>query len=219
MRPWPRHQKRLEHMVDTPITEPGDREGARGVFEHPEDRVRAGSLGLLLLLITLGMLFGALALLYVAVRLDTDAWPSDLPSIPWQTWVSTAVLLAISVLLAEAVSADRRGSQSGVTIGLITSGLLALVFLALQVWAGAVWWWAAPEQGSHVALTGFWVLSGVHVAHVLGGLIPLAILIGYALTRCWTTARRGLLAHTAIYWHFLDAVWILLLITMLVVLR
>ncbi|MCP4758632.1 MAG: hypothetical protein GY894_00735 [Planctomycetes bacterium] len=198
-------------------------EGARGVYAHDEDRVKAGHLGLLLLLITLGMLFGALVLVVIAVRIGDEAWPSDLPHLPWQVWVSTVALVATSIVLAETVAAQRRSSDAGIRLGLLTAGLLTVIFTGMQAWAWYDWYaqmpaWESVTQQHRIGVMGFWVLTSLHVAHVLGGLVPLAMVGWYAVFRSWSVSRDGLLRHTATYWHFLDAVWVVLLLTMLFVL-
>jgi heme/copper-type cytochrome/quinol oxidase subunit 3 len=198
-------------------------EGARGVYKHDSDRVKAGSLGLFLLLITLGMLFGGLVLVVLAVRVGDEAWPANLPHLPWQVWVSTASLLATSIAFAEAVAAMRRGSDAGIRLALGTAGIMVILFTGMQGWAWLDWYEQMPAveaatQQHRVGVMGFWVFTGLHGMHVLGGLIPLGMVAWYALFRTWTASRHGLLRHTAIYWHFLDAVWVVLLLTMLVIL-
>ncbi|MCH2140624.1 MAG: cytochrome c oxidase subunit 3 [Phycisphaerales bacterium] len=199
------------------------REGVRGVYAREEDRVAAGSMGLLLLLITLGMLFGALVLVVLAVRLNDAAWPKDLPSLPWQTWISTVAIVGVSVALMKAVASMRRGSDAGVRTGLGIAGVLVIIFTCMQVWAWLSWYdampqWAAATQSHRIGVMGFWVFTAVHITHVLGGMVPLGMVGWYAVCRSWTVSRQGLLHHTAIYWHFLDAVWVMLLLTMLLVL-
>jgi heme/copper-type cytochrome/quinol oxidase subunit 3 len=194
--------------------------GARGVYATEAAQVRAGSLGLLLLLISLAMLFGGLVLAVLVIRLGNTVWPEDLPHLPWQIWVSTGSLLAISLSFAGAVKAAKQQSDVGIRICLVWTGVLAMIFTAMQVWAWVNW----SDQVSQletmsdqhrVAIAGFWIFTGLHVAHVLGGLVPLAMLGWYAVFRTWTNARHGLLRHTAIYWHFLDAVWIVLLLALI----
>ena len=197
--------------------------GARGVYERDEDRVRAGSMGLLLLLMSLGMLFGGLVLVVLAVRVGDEAWPDDLPHLPWQVWVSTAALLATSVAFIKAVAASKKKSDAGMRLALSTAGVMVVLFTGMQVWAWIDWYDQMPaieaaSQQHRIGIMGFWVFTGLHVAHVLGGLIPLGMVAWYAIFRSWTTSRHGLLRHTAVYWHFLDIVWIVLLLTMLVVL-
>jgi cytochrome c oxidase subunit 3 len=206
-------------MTRQPSTE-AKGSGVRGVFASEQAQVRAGSLGLFLLLLALGMLFGGLVLAVLVIRLTDDSWPSDLPHLPWQTWVSTGAILAISAAFMGAVRAAKRQSDAGMRMWLVWAGVLAIVFTGMQVWAWVDWSaqvsdMTAMAQQHRIAVTGFWVFTGLHVAHVLGGLVPLAMVGWYAFFRTWTSARHGLLRHTAIYWHFLDVVWIVLLLTML----
>ncbi|MDP7029435.1 MAG: hypothetical protein QF733_04355 [Phycisphaerales bacterium] len=197
--------------------------GARGVHASEEARAEAGSLGFKLLLATLGMLFGAVVLGVLAIRLGNTSRPDALPPLPWQVWVSTVALFATSIAFMEVVAAQRRGSDAGIRVGLVTAGCLALLFSAMQGWAWYDWYegmpeWEAATQQYRIGVMGFWVFTSLHVAHVLGGLVPLAMVGWYAVFRTWTASRSGLLRHTATYWHFLDAVWIVLLVTMLLVL-
>jgi cytochrome c oxidase subunit 3 len=198
-------------------------EGARGVYVRDEDRVKAGSLGLVLFLMSLGMLFGGLVLIVLAVRIGDDAWPQDLPHLPWQVWVSTAAILGVSIAFAEAVAASRRASDVGIRIALATAAIMVAVFTGMQAWAWLDWYEQMPAiesvtQEHRIGIMSFWIFTTFHVAHVLGGLIPLGMIGWYAVFRTWTASRHGLLHHTAVYWHFLDVVWIVLLVTMLVVL-
>jgi cytochrome c oxidase subunit 3 len=211
--------------MDRPRTEVGSSAGAgaRGVYEHDEDRVKAGSIGLLLLLISLGMLFGGLVLVVAAARVEYEAWPDDLPSLPWQVWVSTAALLATSVAFIKAVAASERRSDAGVRLALAAAGVMVLLFTGMQAWAWIDWYEEMPtleaaSQQHRIGIMSFWVFTGLHVAHVLGGMIPLGIVAWYAVFRTWTASGHGFLRHTAVYWHFLDVVWIVLLVTMLVIL-
>ena len=128
------------------------------------------------------------------MRIGDDAWPNDLPHLPWQVWVSTVALLATSVAFAEAVAASRRGSDTGIRLALATAAVMVVVFTGMQAWAWLDWYEQTPAieavtQEHRIGITGFWVFTTMHVAHVLG-----------------------------VYWHFLDIVWIVLLLTMIVVL-
>ncbi len=217
--------KAMRHRDMTTTDQPTspERAGARGVYLNEQAQVRAGSFGLWALLATLVMLFGGLLLAILAIWASSDTWPNSLPALPWQVWVSTAALIGCSVAFAEAVSADQRGSVAGVRVALASACLGAAIFTGMQAWAWGAWQASvadlfADESVHRVAVTSFWLLTGVHVAHVLGGLIPLAMLVWYALWRQWPTAKQGFLRHTAMYWHFLDAVWLAMVVIMLVLL-
>ncbi|MCH2142584.1 MAG: cytochrome c oxidase subunit 3 [Phycisphaerales bacterium] len=197
--------------------------GVRGAYRDERAQVIAGSFGLWALLATLAMLFGGLLLAILAIWASSEQWPKSLPPLPWQIWVSTASLIGCSIACSAAVAADRRGSVTGVRAAMASALIGAGIFTGMQVWAWFVWHDAVEQlltdDGVHrLATTAFWVLTGLHVAHVLGGLIPLGMLVWYALWRRWTTVRRGLLGHTAIYWHFLDVVWLAMVLTMFIIL-
>ena len=191
-------------------TGPHARTGARDVFSDDLQRTAAGSFGLVILLVILGRLFGGLVIGAIALRLDGDSWPADLPHLPWQTWASSVALLGTSAALLACTAAQRRESNAGVRNCLAAAFVLAVVFTGMQGWA----WYAWHEQSATIMD----VFTGVHVAHVLGGLVPLALLGWYAVLRAWTPARRGFLRHTAVYWHFLDVVWLVLLVTLVIIL-
>jgi len=54
------------------------------------------------------------------------------------------------------------------------------------------------------------MLTGLHAAHVVGGLIPLAVVTVRAFRDRYSPAAFAGVAYTAVYWHFLTAVWLVL---------
>lgn len=171
-------------------------------FASEGDRLRAGRFGIVLFLLSLAVLFLATMLALIIVRIELgrkDLWPSGLPAPPWGLAVSTLVLAISSVTMH---------------LGAIrTTFGLGLLFLAVQavcwlVWLGVVReHWTDSDQW-RLALTGFYVMTGLHAVHVLGGLIALGLLI----------VRPGAIrpAFCAIYWHFLGAVWLVVYALLLV---
>jgi cytochrome c oxidase subunit 3 len=73
-----------------------------------------------------------------------------------------------------------------------------------------------PGAGIHVATSPgsacFYVLTAAHAAHLLGGLAALAWVDAQALRLRLGPARRTAIDITAVFWHFLDGVWILLMV-------
>jgi len=193
-----------------------DRAGARDVYANEAQRSAAGRLGLWLLFLVLAMLFGAVILLLLILRFDGKAWPEHLPPLPWQVWLSTGLLLFESFVLMAAVKAKSTG---GVKTLLRWAMVIAVAFMASQAWAWVVWHDAVVGiEARRLALTSLYVVTGVHMAHVLGGLVPLGMLSRHAVGESWNKRRRAQLRLTATYWHFLDAVWVVLVVTLLVVL-
>ena len=126
-----------------------------------------------------------------------------------------AVSMQRAVRIARGDGARR---QTPLARALMTTAALGALFLLFQVvswltWFGAVRdeWQASNEW--RVALTGFYVLSGLHALHVIGGLGAL-IVTWRVVVRDALIGERVL--YCALYWHFLGAVWLALYVLLLV---
>lgn len=150
---------------------------------------------------TLFALFGAAYLM----RIGYEDWRL-LPPVPWQLWLSTALLAAGDVAWPLAArAASRRHLRLAHRFGLLGWALSA-AFVASQLWA-----WDAMAAQRVVISAGpaagfFYMLTGLHIVHVAGGMLAAA----------WVLARRrpddGLwlresLALCARYWHALLLLW------------
>ena len=133
---------------------------------------------------------------------------AELPS-PKLLWFNTGVLILSSVALQYAQVAARRGRMVDVGDGLVAGGLFAFTFLVGQLLAWHQLNAAGYFLSANPANAFFYLLTGVHGLHLLGGLVALA----RAIEKVW----RGKLGQVrlsvplcAIYWHFLLALWLLL---------
>ena len=88
--------------------------------------------------------------------------------------------------------------------------MLALAFLASQVlnWGLAVV--ARMPPGVSIYATTFYLLTGLHAVHVVGGLGPLVLVTARARRGAYWPTRHAGVTYITIYWHFLGAVWLLL---------
>lgn len=179
-----------------------------GHWQGPVDRGPALRRGLYTFLLPLASLFGLVIMAYVMRRHMPD-WQAL--TLPWQVWLSTLLLAGSSVAFERARSAARQARVRDVERALLGAGMLALAFLGSQLWA----WSDLQQQGITLAANPsasfFYLMTGLHALHLLGGLIA-----------WWRTraARRGhsdpaalqlSIQLCAIYWHFLLAVWMVLL--------
>lgn len=154
----------------------------------------------------------ALFLSAYAMRIQLLDW-GPLPQ-PRLLIVNTALLILASVAMEWTSFAARRRDLGAVRRGLTASGVFTFAFLAGQLYV----WKQLSDAGFHLATSAatgfFYLLTAVHGAHVLGGLI--------AWVRSAARAREGAdLARVrlgvelcAIYWHFLLAVWLVLLVVL-----
>ena len=172
----------------------------------------AGVLGMWIFLATLSMLFLASIAGYLVVRLKAPAWPPPgMPRLPSGLWLSTGLLLAGSVTVHLALLRVRLGQRTATVRYLLATTGLALAFLLVQTWN----WWgliAAKMTATTKNLYAFtfFMLTGLHAAHVIGGVILLAIVTARAAKGRYGSGRHGGVTYAAMYWHFLDAVWIVL---------
>lgn len=154
----------------------------------------------------------ALFLSAYAMRIQLFDW-SPLPQ-PRLLTVNTAILALASVAMEWAVFAVRRGDLKATRAALTCAGLFTFAFLAGQL----VVWRQLDAAGYHLASSAatafFYLLTAVHGLHVAGGLVAWT----RSATRAWRAPdpRRLRLSIElcAIYWHFLLAVWAVLLVVL-----
>jgi heme/copper-type cytochrome/quinol oxidase subunit 3 len=186
-------------------------------FDGAGSRHAAGVFGMWLLLVTLGVLFVAGILGYLVVRLGHDPMepfvPEGAPPLPRSLLVSTLVLLASSGTMHATVRSVRAGNGGAGRMAGLTL-LLGLAFLAVQVWAWLDLWRAQLRLADSLYAWTFYVLTGLHAAHVIGGLVPLAVVWRRAAAGRYSRAHPEGAVYCAMYWHFLDAVWLALYATL-----
>jgi cytochrome c oxidase subunit 3 len=172
-------------------------------------RVEAQMLGMLLFIISEVMLFGAFFTAYFFIRVvaDTGWFPMDGKELPkLVAGVNTAVLVSSSFTMHWALEGARRGNRRAMQVGLLTTLMLGLTFLSVQV-NEYVHIGFAPHDNAQGTI--FYGLTGLHGAHVFVGLT----LLTFATTRAFRghfspKEHRGV-EVPGIYWHFVDVMWII----------
>lgn len=208
--------------------EPDHFAGAPVVVPIPDKRRRlaAGKLGMRLFIVTLAVLFASSILAFLFVRFappgdqtTASAWSSA--GVPRELWLSTAFLLASSLFLERGVRSLRSGARDRGLQALRGAGALALAFLLVQSWC---WVRVAKELGivaaggepesSPLAVWSFIVLTALHALHVIGGLVPFALVLRRIASGRYTASAHDGLLHLRLYWHFLGVVWLALFATL-----
>ena len=184
-------------------------------FNDPAARFHAGRLGMWLFLVVLLMTFASTILGYIVVRLNNGAAfiPANAPPPPPLLLVSTVVLLLSSVTMQKALKAARTGSASQGGLMVATTAL-AVAFLGSQVFAWREMWMQNQTITDNLYAWTFYVLTGLHAAHVIGGLVPLTICSWRASHRAYGPEDHRGITYCAMYWHFLDAIWIVMYATL-----
>ena len=158
------------------------------------------------------MLFAGLTSAYIVKKGQSNWLDFELPVV---FWYSTLVIVLSSVTMQMALKKFKE-REMGQYRGFITlTVLLGLVFVATQIMG-----FSALEANS-IALTGprsnsassfLLVIAGLHILHVVGGVIALAIIFlrAYSVKTKFYNALPVELA--SIYWHFVDILWIYLFV-------
>ena len=194
-----------EGVGDVP---PPHRFGGGGEGEQPFDAVSAVRWGVVIFLVAITMMFGALAVIYLLRLPVRAAFPFELPRL---SWVSTAVILISSISMQYALHAARHQNRLGLCRGLGITFALGCLFLTLQLLS----WLIVKRSASEGIFTGlFYLFTGLHGAHLLGGVIFLAYLLYRALRKTHLPSDALLVEMGTLYWHFLGALWVALFILM-----
>ena len=183
----------------------------RGVHDHSSAASRTG---IWVGLAGITMMFAAFTSALIVRQGSAMDWRHLV--LPPVLYLNTAVLLASSVTLEIArrrVAAFARDLEDRVGVPLcwlyLTLGL-GLMFVGGQ----CVAWARLKAQGLYLATNPsssfFYVLTAVHLLHMLGGLGGLTLVIT-RLSRRVPTLRRSTLDTASCYWHFMDVLWLYLL--------
>jgi len=195
------------HEIEIPYT----------VHPRPDTGVYNGKLGIWLFLASEVMLFGALFSTLILLRTSSNHWPRGWEelNIPLAT-LNTFILIGSSVTVILAWANLRLGQLKKAKIFLALTLLCGLGFMIIKSIE-----YASKFQHHHYPSTNnffatYFVMTGLHGLHVLGGMIVFAYLLltadkWYAKHRDQFTNRVEV---TGLYWHFVDLVWIFLFPTL-----
>lgn len=166
-------------------------------------------MGLWALLAAVTMLFVGFTSTYLVRRSQQDWVPIPLPPL---LWVNTGILLASSVSLEWARRRLRRGDYEGGRRGVVLTAVLGAAFVGGQVVA----WRQLAAAGIFLATNPhssfFYLLTGVHAVHLLGGLVALAYAMLKTLGAGNVLGAYRALGSAGVYWHYLDALWVYLFV-------
>jgi cytochrome c oxidase subunit 3 len=160
-----------------------------------------------LLIVASVMLFASFTSAYIVRRGEGNWLLFDIPSL---FAYSTIIVILSSASIQWAYRAAKRDELGQVKISLLVTLLLGISFCISQ-WLG---WKELVANNVHFvgnpSESFFYVISGVHLAHMLGGIIFLIIIIGKAFYL--NVHKKSILSLNlcVTYWHFLGAAWIYL---------
>ena len=187
---------------------------------RPDTGITSQRLGMWLFLASEAMLFGALFSAYALLRSGAMSWPdqSSIVNLPLAA-VNTVVLVASSGAILRARARVRGGDVAGFRRAMGATAVLGLVFLTIKgiEYAGELGEGLRPSTSNFLGL--YFVMTSLHALHVACGVAVNAYLAGPGAGRWADQPARvvGRVEAAALYWNFIDIIWILMFVTLYVI--
>jgi len=181
------------------------------------ERASAARVGMIGLIVAEASLFAVfvVAYLYDLGKSLSGPSPKEVLSVPV---LGTVCLLSSSVTVALAVRALGRGAVRRCGAWLLATVVLAVVFLT---GTAAEWLRLITREGVTIGTnlfgTTFYALVGLHASHVIVGVVMLALIGVFAWSRALQSAHVERVELVSWYWHFVDAVWVVVLTVVYVI--
>jgi cytochrome c oxidase subunit III len=156
------------------------------------------------------MFFGALTSAYI-VKNGASNWLNI--SIPNSFYISTVLIVLSSITLHIARNSYNAGNFKHYNIYLYGTLLLALLFVANQVAGWTTMYNAGVDLKTNVAGSFFYLITGMHAAHIIGGIAALIATVAntFVLKNKVIESRSVKIEMLLHYWHFMGFLWIYLL--------
>src|SRR5689334_17439945 len=197
--------------------------GHTAVAEQFDDLLQqqeASTIGMWTFLATEVLFFGGMFMSYIIYRFTyPEAWAeASKHTIVLYGTINTAILLTSSLTMALAVHAAQEGRNKALFRYLLVTIFFAICFLAVkgleyhedldeQLWPGRHFKSGLPPQ-AQIFWFLYWAMTGLHALHVTIGVGILSVIAHMAWRRKFTAHYYNPVDVSALYWHFVDIVWI-----------
>jgi heme/copper-type cytochrome/quinol oxidase subunit 3 len=199
----------LPHPRDADPAHHADQRAAPGGRPGLLQRTSIPVLGMLTFISSEAFFFGSLIVGYMVYRGRSPEGPGPHDLAILQTALFSLALFASSATIVLAERRLHAGDQRGFRLWLLTTIALGLVFVGGQLWEYASLYREGITIDRNAFTSAFYTLTGFHGLHVIVGLIALAVVARLAFAGDYERGRHGAaVASVAAYWHFVDAVWV-----------
>lgn len=158
------------------------------------------------------LVFALLFLLFTILRVsNADLFTAGQQTLhPEAGLINTVALLTASWLVVQAVIHNRKNAPKKAALWMFAAILAASVYVGVKCWE----YWQLGSAGydldSNAFYTGYFLITGFHLLHVLLGMVILLFLVVKLLRGGYPEGQRSGLESGACYWHMVDLVWVLL---------
>ncbi len=184
---------------------------AREFFQHGQDE-GLGPIAVSAFIVSEAMIFGVVfAAFWVARFENADQWASFIPEgldKSFALWL-TFILWASSISIFFAERAFKQGKRSSSMLWIVVTFVLGTLFVVMHMneWGHLISEGFTPS--ANIFASGFFGLTGIHTSHVIVGLFLHLVLLGVVASGLMTKGRSTLFKGAALYWHFVDIMWLL----------
>jgi len=187
------------------------------VERRPDTGLYNGKLGMWLFLASEVMLFGAMFSTYVLLRINATDWPSgpDVLNVPLAT-LNTLILVSSSFMIVLAWNASKANDYKKFKKFMWITAGLGTLFLVIKFgeYADKIQHDHLPSTSTFYAI--YFALTGLHILHLFAGIL---VCLFHALfsRKLWESKPEQFtnrIEVTAMYWHFVDLVWLIMFPTL-----
>jgi cytochrome c oxidase subunit 3 len=157
------------------------------------------------------MFFSGLFAAYFTLRSEATVWPPKGINLDLTTaTIATLVLIVSSGTMQLGVQAVEADNRSRFVVWLVVTFVLGALFIAIQLVD-----WSRLNFGidSSAYASAFYLMTGFHGLHVIGGLLAMIVVGGRATSSSFGVDDLPSVEMLSYYWHFVDVVWIALYAT------
>ena len=182
---------------------------------YNQSRIHPHKFALWVAMASIMMMFAAFTSAYL-VRQAAGNWLEfSLPSI---FYTSTLLILVSSITMQWAYNGFVKGNEVAYKIGLIISLVLGLIFIVLQYNGWMALFNIGVDLKGNPSGSFLYVITGVHAAHVIGGIAALLVAIMHAFSLKFkpSAVRKIRFELVLQYWHFIGLLWVYLFVFLLI---
>jgi cytochrome c oxidase subunit III len=173
---------------------------------------RSYKLLLLFAMVSMIMVFAGLTSAFVVSKSSRTDWMKDL-QLPIPFFISTLAIIGCSITFHLAKKAIQKDNQKSTSLFLFLTLGLGVFFIIMQ-FAG---FQDLYEKGifpvgnaGAITVSYLWIIVIMHLAHLAGGIISLLIIIYNHFKQKYNASQTLGIELGAMYWHFLDLLWVYL---------
>jgi cytochrome c oxidase subunit 3 len=184
------------------------------VIEQQRKKIHPHKFTLWVGIASIVMMFAGLTSAYIVKRNQANWVTFELPKI---FWYSTAVMIASSLTLMQALKMFKEHQVLKYRSLVVTTLALGVLFVIMQVIGFKELWANGFTLTANVSFSFLYIIVGLHALHVLGGIVALVVLFLKAFSSRVKSYNSVPVEVVSTYWHFVDLLWVYLFIFLLMI--